>query len=68
MLFIAASLRAGGTFEGVITGQSIPSVELYAYIETAAGQQHTAISGLSAELAYSLQLLDAIGNGMVRVK
>lgn len=60
----SVSIRASGNFEGVITGQSIPLVDFYTYIETAAGQQHTAINGLNQDLAWSLQLLDAIGNGM----
>ncbi|KAI6222354.1 hypothetical protein M3Y99_01507200 [Aphelenchoides fujianensis] len=53
-----------GSFEAVINGKEVEKTELYAYIDPAAGSQHTAISGLSEELGWSLQLLDSIGNVM----
>ncbi|KAI6214615.1 NIDogen [Aphelenchoides besseyi] len=58
------SVRVGGSFEGVINGKKIEKTDLYAFIDTTTGQQHTVISGISEEFGWSLQLLDSIANIM----
>ena len=51
-----------GTLSGAVNGHAIPASELYAYIELATGQQHTAAARVPADAgAWSLQLLDSIG-------
>ena len=56
--------RINGYFEGAINGKSIPRTDIYTFIQTRDGQQHTAIAKLPPELANSILLLDTVGNIM----
>jgi len=56
--------RINGFFEGAINGKSIPKTDIYTFVQTRDGQQHTAIAKLPPELANSILLLDTVGSIM----
>ena len=54
--------RIEGTIEGGFNGIQMETIDVFTYVETATGLQHTALSKIPTEKGKSLLLLDTLGN------
>ncbi|KAL3097775.1 hypothetical protein niasHS_000510 [Heterodera schachtii] len=53
-------LRINGMFEAALNGKQMQRTDLFAYVQPAEGQQHTALAKVPPEMGWALLLLDAL--------